>query len=72
MEVFPAFALAAALVATLAPTDQHLINLLGFHVVAKLFVFWPSYLANNGAFRSVGHLTSTGSLVTVLYRLAFH
>jgi uncharacterized MAPEG superfamily protein len=72
MEVFPAFALAASLVANLAPTDQHLINLLGLHVVAKLFVFWPSYLANNDALRGIGHLTSTGSLVSVLYRLAFY
>jgi uncharacterized MAPEG superfamily protein len=70
MEVFPAFALAAALTATLAPTNQHLINLLGVHVVAKLFVFWPAYLANLDGLRGIGHLVSTGALVSTAYKLA--
>ena len=36
---FPSFALTAALTQATAPTDQHLINLLGLHVLAKVFVY---------------------------------
>lgn len=38
MENFPAWAAAAALAQSLAPGDQHLINLLGLSALAKLFV----------------------------------
>lgn len=38
MEMFPGFAMSAALAQTMAPGDQTLINLLGLHVIAKCFV----------------------------------
>lgn len=38
MEMFSGFALAAALAQAMAPGDQTLINLLGLHVLSKLFV----------------------------------
>ena len=71
MEIFPAFALSAGLVTTLAPANQQLVNLLGLHVLVKLFVFWPSYLADIDALRGPAHLLSIGSLVTVAWKLTF-
>ncbi|KAK5129762.1 hypothetical protein LTR08_002828 [Meristemomyces frigidus] len=38
MEMFPGFALSAALTQTMAPSDQTLINLLGLHVISKVFL----------------------------------
>lgn len=38
MEMFPGFALTAALSQAMAPGDQGLINLLGLHVLSKVFV----------------------------------
>lgn len=70
MEVFPSFALAAGLTATLDPTNRQLINLLGLHVIAKLFIFWPSYILNVDAPRSLGHILATSSLLSVAYKLA--
>lgn len=69
MEIFPAFALIAGLVATMAPKDQQLINLLGLHVLVKLGVFWPSYLADLDGPRGLGHLLSIGALVAAGYKL---
>ena len=39
VEFFPGFALTAALAQAMAPGDQALINLLGLHVLAKVFVY---------------------------------
>ena len=38
MEMFPGFALSAALAQTIAPGDQALVNLLGLHVLSKVFL----------------------------------
>lgn len=38
MEMFPGFALSAALAQTMAPGDQTLTNLLGLHVLSKVFL----------------------------------
>lgn len=38
MEMFPGWAIAAALTQAIAPGDQHMINLLGLHVLSKLFL----------------------------------
>lgn len=38
MEMFPGWAIAAALAQTISPGDQHIINLLGLHVISKVFV----------------------------------
>jgi uncharacterized MAPEG superfamily protein len=69
-ECNPAFALAAALAQVISPTDPQVINLLGFHVIAKLLVHYPSYLANVGAPRSAAHLTGTAALINVCWVLA--
>ncbi|RMY84775.1 hypothetical protein D0862_11337 [Hortaea werneckii] len=47
MEMFPGFALSAALTQAIAPTDQTLVNLLGLHVLSKVFlsVFSPLHCA---------------------------
>lgn len=70
METFGGYALAASLAMALAPTNQHVVNLLGLHVMSKVFLFWPSYLANVGASRSIGHILSVGSLIGVAWKLA--
>lgn len=38
MEMFPGWAVVAALAQGIAPHDQGVVNLLGLHVVAKCFV----------------------------------
>lgn len=70
MEMFPGWAIAAALAQVIAPNDQHIINLLGLHVIAKLFVFYPAYVLNNGGVRSAAHFFATSSMLNVLLQLA--
>lgn len=65
-----AFALAAALAQILAPNDAQIVNLLGFHVMAKLLVHYPSYLSNIALPRTVAHISATSALVNVCWRLA--
>jgi uncharacterized MAPEG superfamily protein len=69
-ECTPAFALAAALAQVISPTDPQVVNLLGFHVIAKLLVHYPAYLGNVGAPRSVAHLSATAALINVCWTLA--
>ena len=70
LENFPAFALAAALTQILAPNDRIALNLLGYHVLIKLFVYYPAYLANIALPRTFGHLSSIAALINVAWRLA--
>ncbi|KAF3031570.1 hypothetical protein E8E11_000862 [Didymella keratinophila] len=70
MENFPAFALAAALAQILAPNDAQIVNLLGFHVIAKLHVHYPAYLTNIALPRTLAHISATSALVNVCWRLA--
>nr|POE93293.1 hypothetical protein CFP56_19305 [Quercus suber]POF19560.1 hypothetical protein CFP56_76639 [Quercus suber] len=70
MEMFPGFALTAALAQTIAPGDQGLINLLGLHVLAKVFLYYPSYIFNVDATRSLAHLLATASVINVALKLA--
>jgi len=70
MEMFPGFALSAALTQAIAPADQTLINLLGLHVLSKVFLYYPSYLLNVGATRSIGHVLATASVINVALRLS--
>ena len=70
METFGGYALAASLAMAIAPNNQHVINLLGLHVLSKVLVFWPSYLANIAPARTLGHVLSVGSLVGVAWKLA--
>ncbi|WPH04190.1 Hypothetical protein R9X50_00707800 [Acrodontium crateriforme] len=70
MEMFPGFALAAALVQAMAPADQALTNLLGLHVITKLFVYYPSYILNVGPTRSLAHILATSSVIGVCLQLA--
>ncbi|KAF2825754.1 hypothetical protein CC86DRAFT_324356 [Ophiobolus disseminans] len=70
MENFPGFALAAALAQVIAPTDAQVVNLLGFHVIAKLLVHYPAYLTNVAVPRTLAHLSATAALINVCWRLA--
>ncbi|CAA9963926.1 MAPEG domain containing protein [Pyrenophora teres f. maculata] len=70
LENFPAFALAAALAQVLAPQDAQVVNLLGFHVIAKLMVHYPAYVGNMAVPRSVAHLTATSALINICWILA--
>lgn len=70
MEMFPGFALAAALAQTTAPGNQQILNLLGLHVLLKCSVYYPCYLLNWGTPRSFSHLFATGALINVAWRLA--
>lgn len=70
MEMFPGFALSAALAQILAPENQHLINLLGLHVLLKSFVYYPAYLLDIAPLRSLCHLGATASVINVAWQLA--
>lgn len=70
MEMFPAFALVAAMSQTLAPANQQIINLLGLHVILKTLVFYPAYIANIAPVRSFSHLFAIASVINVVYKLA--
>jgi uncharacterized MAPEG superfamily protein len=65
-----AFALAAALAQILAPNDAQIVNLLGYHVIAKLLVHYPAYLTNIALPRTLAHISATSALVNVCWRLA--
>jgi uncharacterized MAPEG superfamily protein len=67
---YAGFALSAALAQTLAPTDAQVVNLLGFHVIAKLLVHYPAYVGNVAVVRTVAHGSATAALVDVCWRLA--
>lgn len=70
LENFAPFALAAALTQYLAPTDRIAVNLLGYHVLVKLFVFYPAYVFNIAPPRTLAHVSSISALINVLWRLA--
>lgn len=70
LENFAPFALAAALAQFLAPNDQEIINLLGYHVIAKVFLYYPSYIFNVAPLRTLTHVSSIGAVINVLWRLA--
>jgi len=70
MEMFPGFALAAALTQTLAPGNQQLINLLGLHVLSKVFLYCPMYLLDIAPPRSIAHMLATASVINVCWKLA--
>lgn len=70
MENFPAFALAAALAQLLAPNNREIINLLGFHVIAKAFIYYPCYLLGIAPPRTLSHLTANAAMINVCWRLA--
>ena len=69
-DLIVAFALAAALAQVLAPQDAQVVNLLGYHVIAKLFVHYPSYLSNVALPRTAAHVTATAALINICWRLA--
>jgi len=70
LEMFPGWAIAAALTQAIAPTDQGLVNLLGLHVLSKVFVYYPSYLLNVSPTRSLAHVLATASVINVALTLA--
>jgi uncharacterized MAPEG superfamily protein len=65
-----AFALAAALAQVIAPTDPQVVNLLGFHVMAKLLVHYPAYLSNVAVPRTFAHISATAALINICWILA--
>ena len=67
---FTGFALAAALAQVLAPNDAQIVNLLGFHIIAKLLVHYPAYLGNIALPRTLAHISATSALINVCWRLA--
>jgi uncharacterized MAPEG superfamily protein len=70
VENFPGFALAAALTQTLAPNNVQIVNLLGLHVICRLFLHYPLYLMDIATPRSLSHLVATSALINVCWRLA--
>ncbi|KAF2855159.1 hypothetical protein T440DRAFT_386183 [Plenodomus tracheiphilus IPT5] len=70
MENFPGFALAAALAQVTAPNDAQVVNLLGYHVIAKLLVHYPAYVGNVAVVRTTAHISATAALINVCWRLA--
>lgn len=70
MENFPAFALAAALAQLLAPNNREIINLLGYHVIAKALIYYPCYLLGVAPLRTLTHITANAAMINVCWRLA--
>ncbi|KAK8076313.1 hypothetical protein PG994_003585 [Apiospora phragmitis] len=70
LDNFPAYALAAALTQSLRPGDGHLVGLLGLHVLAKVFVYYPAYVADVPAVRSPAHLLANAAAINVCWKLA--
>lgn len=70
MENFPAFALAAALAQLLAPKNREITNLLGYHVIAKLLIYYPCYLLGIAPPRTLSHLSANAAIINVCWRLA--
>jgi len=70
MEMFPGFALTAALTQAMSPGDTTLTNLLGLHVLSKVFLYYPAYVFNFGAPRSIAHILATASVINVALRLS--
>jgi uncharacterized MAPEG superfamily protein len=70
VEIFPLFAAGACLAQVLVPGDQQVVNLLGLHVLLKVFVFYPSYVVGFAPARSLAHLLSVSAMIRVLWLLA--
>jgi uncharacterized MAPEG superfamily protein len=70
MEMFPGWALAAALAQTMAPGDHQIINLLGLHVLAKTLLYYPCYIFDVDGPRTLSHVVATASIINVAWRLA--
>ncbi|KAJ5555014.1 hypothetical protein N7535_007456 [Penicillium sp. DV-2018c] len=69
LEIFPLFAATACLAQVIAPGDQQIRNLVGLHVLAKTFAFYPSYLAGIPPLRSMSHVISVSALLRTLWLL---
>lgn len=71
LENFAGFAAAAALAQSIAPNNTQLINLLGLHVIAKLFVYYPAYVFNLlPPVRTLSHVFATSAVINVCWKLA--
>ena len=70
LENFAGYALAASLAQTLAPNDQQITNLLGLHVLLKVFVYYASYLVDIPPPRTFSHVFATSAVINVCWRLA--
>ncbi|KAJ5958456.1 uncharacterized protein N7479_005606 [Penicillium vulpinum] len=70
LENFPLFAAGACLAQVLAPGDQHILNLLGLHVLLKVGVFYPSYVVGVAPTRTLSHVLSVSAIIKVFWMLA--
>jgi len=73
LEIFPAFAVSAALVALSLPSAPGIsaaeaaLNALTLHVFVKLFIYIPAYLLDWDVVRSSSHTLSVGLLLVALW-----
>lgn len=70
VENFAGYALAAALAVASGRADQRIVNLLGLHVLLKVFVYYGAYLTDVAPARTFSHVLATSAVVDVLWRLA--
>ncbi|KAJ7126169.1 hypothetical protein C8R44DRAFT_121239 [Mycena epipterygia] len=68
-DIFPAYAVAAGLVAASANTPTSSLNALVLHVFFKLAVYCPAYLLDLDVLRSYSHMCSIAALLVALWSL---
>jgi len=74
LEIFPLYALAAGLTATLDVSPsvyRQNLNLLLLHVFCKTVIYIPAYLFNQDLIRSSAHFVGIGALLGNLWLLTF-
>ncbi|KAK7028540.1 membrane protein [Favolaschia claudopus] len=76
-DIFPAYALAAALFASsvsasdrLTPAGSTALNALVLHVFLKLFVFAPAYVLDVDLVRTCSHVTALGAILNAFWDVA--
>ena len=71
LENFAGFAAAAALAQSIAPNNEQLINLLGLHVISKVFLYYPTYVFGLASpLRTLSHIFATSAVINVCWKLA--
>ncbi|KAJ7167455.1 hypothetical protein C8R46DRAFT_1350460 [Mycena filopes] len=71
-DIFPAYAVTAALVANSNTSSTIPINGLVLHVFFKLAVFSPAYLLNLDVIRTYSHMCSIAALLVALWNIVAH
>lgn len=67
---FVGFAVAASLSQVLAADNPQIVNLLGLHVLMRIFIYYPSYVLNIPPLRTLSHVLSISAIIQVCLRLA--